>query len=55
VRLLVLRVGEGWQPLCAFLEVPAPEAPLPSLDDAEQFTALVGGATRTAPSRWINS
>ena len=45
MRLLVLRVGEGWQPLCAFLEVSVPEDPLPSLNDAEQFRALVGDAT----------
>lgn len=44
-RLLVFEVGEGWQPLCAFLEVPVPEAPFPNLNDAEQFRALVGGTT----------
>jgi hypothetical protein len=44
-RLLVFEVGEGWQPLCAFLEVPVPEAPFPNLNDAEQFRALVGGST----------
>ena len=27
-RLLVYEAGEGWAPLCAFLEVPAPNAPL---------------------------
>jgi Sulfotransferase domain len=44
-RLLVFEVREGWQPLCAFLEVPVPDSPFPSLNDAEQFRALVGGAT----------
>jgi Sulfotransferase domain len=44
-RLLVFDVREGWQPLCAFLEVPVPDDPFPNLNDAEQFRALVGGST----------
>ena len=43
-RLLVFEVREGWQPLCAFLEVPVPAAQFPNLNDAEQFRALVGGS-----------
>jgi Sulfotransferase domain len=42
-RLLVFEVRAGWQPLCGFLWVPVPDAPFPSLNDAEQFKALVGG------------
>ena len=42
-RLLVFDVREGWDPLCAFLEVPVPNGPFPRLNDAEQFKALVGG------------
>ena len=43
-RLLVFDVREGWEPLCAFLEVPIPDGPFPRLNDAEQFKALVGEA-----------
>lgn len=28
-RLLVHRVGDGWKPLCDFLEVPVPDMPFP--------------------------
>jgi hypothetical protein len=43
-RLLVFDVREGWEPLCAFLEVPVPATPVPNVNDAEQFKALVSGA-----------
>jgi hypothetical protein len=38
-RLLVFDVKEGWQPLCAFLEVPVPvDEPFPHLNDAIDFS-----------------
>nr|WP_203863755.1 sulfotransferase family protein [Planobispora rosea] len=36
-RLLVYRVGEGWEPLCAFLGVPVPDEPFPRANDSESF------------------
>jgi hypothetical protein len=36
-RLLVWDVKEGWEPLCRFLDVPAPDTPFPHLHDAETF------------------
>jgi hypothetical protein len=42
-RLLVFDVRQGWEPLCAFLEVPVPDGPFPRLNDAEQFKTLTGG------------
>jgi hypothetical protein len=36
-RLLIYRVAEGWEPLCAFLDVPVPETPFPRLNNAEEF------------------
>jgi hypothetical protein len=33
-RLLVFNVAEGWDPLCAFLDVPVPDKPFPHLNDA---------------------
>ena len=37
-RLLVFEVKQGWEPLCAFLGVPVPEAePFPHVNDAESF------------------
>jgi hypothetical protein len=36
-RLLVFKVTEGWQPLCDFLGVPAPQDAFPRLNDQESF------------------
>lgn len=36
-RLLVYELGDGWAPLCAFLEVDVPDAPFPRSNDAEAF------------------
>lgn len=47
-RLLVYNVKEGWEPLCAFLDVPIPEGkPFPHLNDAATMRRLllVGNAT----------
>ena len=41
-RLLVYEVKEGWEPLCEFLEVPVPDGPMPHLNDATSFRAMVG-------------
>jgi hypothetical protein len=38
-RLLVYRPGDGWEPLCAFLGVPVPDAPFPKVNTTEEFTA----------------
>ena len=40
-RLLVFDVAEGWEPLCAFLEVPAPSTPFPRLNDAKTMRRLI--------------
>ena len=36
-RLLVYDIKEGWEPLCAFLGVPVPDAPFPRLNDRVSF------------------
>ena len=41
-QLLVYEVSEGWEPLCEFLDVPVPEGPMPHLNDAASFRAMVG-------------
>jgi hypothetical protein len=40
-RLLVWDATEGWDPLCAFLGVDVPAAPLPRLNDSESFSERV--------------
>jgi len=41
-RLLVYDVKQGWEPLCEFLGVPVPDGPMPHLNDADSFRAMVG-------------
>ncbi len=36
-RLLVYKVAEGWGPLCKFLGVPVPDAPLPKVNSRDEF------------------
>ena len=36
-RLLVWSPADGWAPLCEFLEVPVPDAPLPHVNDTKGF------------------
>jgi hypothetical protein len=36
-RLLIYDVKEGWEPLCRFLGVPAPDKPFPRLNDTREF------------------
>lgn len=41
-RLLVYDVKQGWEPLCAFLDVPVPEGkPFPRLNDTAQFRKAI--------------
>jgi hypothetical protein len=41
-RLLVYEVAEGWEPLCDFLGVPVPDAPMPHLNDTKSFRTMFG-------------
>jgi hypothetical protein len=36
-RLLVFDVAEGWEPLCAFLDVPVPDTPFPRVNDRAEM------------------
>ena len=36
-RLLVWSPKDGWEPLCAHLEVPVPEMPLPHINDSQAY------------------
>ena len=39
-RLLVWQVQDGWEPLCRFLEIPAPDEPFPRSNSAVQFPEM---------------
>ena len=51
-RLLVWSVTEGWEPLCAFLEVDVPEEPLPHVNDRETFLGRVIDGGLAALQTW---
>jgi len=36
-RLLILPVGSGWEPLCAFLGVPVPDVPYPRVNSSQDW------------------
>ncbi len=36
-RLLVHNLGDGWEPLCAFLRLPVPEQPYPNRNNTQDF------------------
>ena len=41
-RLLEYDVTQGWEPLCDFLGVPIPDAPMPRTNDRQAFRELFG-------------
>ena len=50
-RLLVYDVKEGWEPLCRFLDVPAPvDTPFPRLNDTAAFQEMVRGRAQAGES-----
>jgi Sulfotransferase domain len=40
-RLLTYHVGDGWQPLCEFLEQPVPDRPFPRTNTADEFVGRI--------------
>ena len=40
-RLLVFEVAQGWEPLCAFLDVPVPTTPFPHMNSTKEFWEIV--------------
>jgi hypothetical protein len=52
-RLLVWDPREGWEPLCAFLDVAVPGEPLPNVNDTAAFKeGVVGGALAVLNHWW---
>ncbi len=51
-RLLVWEVGEGWEPLCEFLEVDVPDEPLPHANDRDTFLERVMAGALDALQAW---
>lgn len=51
-RLLVWKPADGWEPLCEFLRVPVPQAPLPRVNDARMFNNRVIDAALVSLGSW---
>jgi Sulfotransferase domain len=51
-RLLVWEAAEGWEPLCAFLDVPVPDEPFPHANDRDTFLGRVIGGAMAALNQW---
>ena len=52
-RLLVWDPKDGWEPLCDLLEVGVPDAPLPNVNDTENFHKnLIMGPALEAINAW---
>lgn len=41
-RLLVYQSGDGWEPICKFLEVPEPDDEFPHLNDTAEYRRRMG-------------
>jgi hypothetical protein len=51
-RLLVWSPGDGWEPLCEFLQLPVPEADFPRVNDSAQFgDRIIDGAIEAIQRR----
>jgi len=44
-RLLIYEPGDGWEPLCRFLDVPVPGESFPHLNDTAWYRARTGLTT----------
>lgn len=51
-RLLMWSPADGWEPLCEFLGVHVPSAPLPRLNDSAAFAGMTIGNCMDALNRW---
>jgi hypothetical protein len=51
-RLLVWSVGDGWEPLCQFLELPVPDTPFPHLNDSKVFVERIVDGALLAVQEW---
>ncbi len=47
-RLLTYHLGDGWQPLCRFLDKPIPDVAFPRTNSAEEFKAFMAATNSGA-------
>lgn len=47
-RLLEFNLGDGWEPLCKFLDKPVPDTPYPRINDPKSFEGIVKDCMKRA-------
>lgn len=52
-KLYYFNVKDGWEPLCAILDVPVPNVPFPHANDAQAVQKVLQGLVKQALYRWI--
>eukprot|EP01034_Spumella_vulgaris_P036507 gene36507-45022_t len=45
-KLLVYEAGQGWEPICTFLNKPVPAVPYPNVNDTKMFQSRIRGRER---------
>jgi hypothetical protein len=48
-RLLDWHPGDGWEPICAALDVPVPDTPFPHVNTTEEFQAMMAANMQESP------
>ncbi|HEX5190991.1 MAG TPA: sulfotransferase, partial [Streptosporangiaceae bacterium] len=51
-RLLEWKPADGWEPLCEFLEVPVPQAPIPHVNDSAMFAGRIVEGSLAVLNAW---
>jgi hypothetical protein len=52
-RLLVMRLGDGWEPLCKFLGKPVPDEPFPWANDGATADKIAARVMAGLVMRWL--
>lgn len=52
-RLLVLNLGDGWEPLCRFLGKPIPNEPFPRVNDAAAADRVAAKVVGKLLLKWL--
>lgn len=52
-QLLVFQAKQGWEPLCKFLDLPAPSQPFPNLNDTASMKAIYFGMQAYGALFWV--
>ena len=52
-QLLEYNVKEGWEPLCAFLEIDVPDRPFPHLNEGGSIKAVMRGQQILGATTWV--